>query len=105
MPFALNYQDISATSLRQVISHARSDNAAADDDYVCSFHKTKVKRKRGKVKCVGSSERRACRSTAQRLSNNAQGQPHSGYPGYSVKEYRSNPDRVAYEANQKRREP
>ena len=50
MRLALNHQDVRATGLRQVISDTRSDDAAADDDYVCGFHKVKVKRKKEKVK-------------------------------------------------------
>src|SRR5260221_695469 len=47
---ALKHQHITATSLRQVISDTRTDDAAADDDYVRGFHEVKVKRNREKVK-------------------------------------------------------
>src|SRR5437588_10782544 len=36
--FALNHQHVRAALLRKVISDARSDNAAADDDDVRSLH-------------------------------------------------------------------
>ena len=50
MRFSLKHQNIGAAGLRQVISDARPDDAAADDDDVCGFHKAKVRRKWEKVK-------------------------------------------------------
>ena len=50
MRLALDHQHIRATGLRQMISHTRSDNAAADDDDVRRFtHSKKVSRKGAKI--------------------------------------------------------
>src|SRR6266567_2613553 len=50
MRLALDHQHVRATGLREMISDARANDAAADDDDVCSFsHSKKVSRKGAKI--------------------------------------------------------
>src|SRR3989442_9878569 len=55
MRLALQHQNIRATGLREVISDARANDAAADDDDVRGFHKGKSRKEKGKSKVARCS--------------------------------------------------